>query len=98
MAKPIKFGVGAPLASGKQIVSWIHIEDLCGVFMKAVTDEKLSGAYNAVTPQPVTNAEMTAAIATVLGRPLWLPHIPAFVLGIILGKMAEVVVNGSRIS
>ena len=98
MANPIKYGVGAPLASGRQIISWIHLEDLCSIFMLVVQDEKLQGAYNAVGPQPVTNEEMTVAIAKVLGRPLWLPNIPAFILRLILGEMAEVVIHGSRVS
>src|SRR5258708_33984710 len=47
MVKPIKFGIGSPLGSGKQFISWIHIDDLCGIFLKAIEDEKMSGTYNA---------------------------------------------------
>jgi uncharacterized protein (TIGR01777 family) len=98
MAKPIQWGVGAPLGSGKQCMSWIHIDDLCALFSKAIEDEQWHGAYNAVGKSWVTNAELTKVIAKVLHRPLWLPPIPSFVLKIILGEMASLVLNGSKVS
>lgn len=98
MARPIRYGVGAPLGTGEQIVSWIHLDDLCEMFIKAIEDSTLSGAYNAVAPHPVTNREMTKAIAKVLHRPLWLPSIPGFILSILVGEMAEIVLNGSNVS
>ncbi len=98
MVKPIRWGAGSPLGTGKQVVSWIHVEDLCAIFLKAVEDESLVGAFNAVAPHPVTNRELTTAIAGILGRPLWLPSVPAFALHWLLGEMADLVVNGSRIS
>lgn len=98
MAKPIRLGVGAPLGSGKQFLSWIHIDDLCAMFMKAVEDQSLQGAYNAVGINWVTNAELTKAIAHVLKKSLWLPPIPDFVMKLILGEMAGMVLNGSKVS
>lgn len=98
MATPVRWGVGAPLGTGKQMVSWIHLDDLCGIFVKAVEDSAMQGAYNAVAPHPVTNREMTQAMAKILKRPLWLPSVPAFVLHWLLGEMADIVVNGSMIS
>jgi len=98
MAKPIRLGVGAPLGTGKQYSSWIHLDDLCGMFLKAAEDETMKGAYNAVGPEWVTNQHMTKSIATVLNKPLWLPSIPAFVMNIIIGEMAVIVVNGSKVS
>jgi len=98
MAKPIRLGVGAPLGTGKQYLSWIHLDDLCAMFLKAVEDGQTKGAYNAVGPEWVTNQEMTKSIATVLNKPLWLPSIPAFVMNIIIGEMAVIVVNGSKVS
>ena len=98
MVKPIKSGVGSPLGTGKQYLTWIHLDDLCEMFIKAVEDSSMRGPYNAVGPQWVTNAEMTHAIANVLNKPLWLPSVPGFVLKIILGEMADLVINGSKIS
>lgn len=98
MTKPIRLGVGAPLGTGKQYLSWIHLNDLCGMFLKAAEDETMKGAYNAVGPEWVTNQHMTKSIATVLNKPLWLPSIPAFVMNIIIGEMAVIVINGSKVS
>ncbi|NOS55906.1 MAG: TIGR01777 family protein [Cyclobacteriaceae bacterium] len=98
MAKPIRFGVGAPLGSGKQFLSWIHIDDLCAMFIQAVEDQSWHGAYNAVGINWVTNAELTKAIAHVLKKPLWLPPIPDFIMKLILGEMAGMVLNGSKVS
>jgi uncharacterized protein len=98
MAQPVKFGVGAPLGSGKQYLSWIHLDDVCALFIKAIEDDQMKGVYNAVGVDPVTNLEMTQAIAKVLKRPLWLPPIPKIVLKIILGEMAEIVVTGCNVS
>jgi uncharacterized protein len=98
MARPIKWGVGAPLGSGKQMMSWIHIDDLCELFAKAITDAKMTGVYNGVAPHPVTNKELTLAMAKVLKRPLLLPNVPAFVLQLLVGEMGVMVVNGSNVS
>ncbi|MFM7431386.1 MAG: TIGR01777 family oxidoreductase [Flammeovirgaceae bacterium] len=98
MARPIQFGVGAPLGTGQQVMSWIHIDDLCEMFYKAIQDRSLAGAYNGVAPNPVTNAELTKAIASILKKPLWLPNVPPFVLRLLVGEMADIVVNGSKVS
>jgi uncharacterized protein len=98
IAQPVSWGVGAPLGSGKQFMSWIHIEDLCRMFIHAVEQETMHGAYNAVTPTPATNKEVTIAIAKALHRPLLLPSVPAFVLKLMLGEMADLVLYGSKVS
>jgi uncharacterized protein len=98
MAKPIRLGVGAPLGTGKQYLSWIHLDDLCAMFLKAAETVTMKGAYNAVGPRWITNEEMTKSIATVLYRPIWLPPVPAWVMRIIIGEMAVIVINGSKIS
>lgn len=98
MAKPVKFFVGAPLGSGKQNQSWIHIDDLCAMFIKAMEDDKMRGAYNGTGPYPVTNEELTRAIANALGRPLFLPNVPPFILKLMLGEVAEIVLNGNKVS
>lgn len=98
MAKPVQWGVGSPLGSGKQCLSWIHIDDLCALFVKAIEDTQWQGAYNGVGKTWATNAELTKVIAKVLHRPLWLPAVPSFILKIILGEMASLVLTGSKVS
>lgn len=98
LEKPIKLLAGAPLGSGKQEVSWVHIDDVCGMFIKAIEDDSMSGPYNAVGPYPVTNQELTKEIAHVLKKPLVLPNIPGFILKMIVGPMAEIVLTGSKVS
>jgi len=98
MVKPIKWGVGAPLGPGDQFMSWIHIDDLCRMFIYAIENDDLQSAYNAVAPNPITNKEFTKIAAKALKKPLWLPNVPAFVLKLILGEMASMILGGSRIS
>ena len=98
MAKPIKYYAGAALGSGNQFLSWIHLDDLCRLFIKAIEDQQWQGAYNAVAPEVVTNEELTKAIAKKIGRPILLPNVPAFVLKILLGEMADLVLKGSKLS
>jgi len=97
IAAPVRWGVGAPLASGKQWVSWIHLDDLCRMFIAALENPQWSGIYNAVAAPPVTNAALTRQIAEVLNRPLWLPNIPAFALKIVYGQMSDVVLGGNYV-
>jgi uncharacterized protein (TIGR01777 family) len=96
MTLPIKLGLGAPLGTGKQYVSWIHIHDVANMYLKGIEDENLQGAYNMATPNPITNAELTQAIAKTLKKPLWLPNIPAFFLKLIFGEMSAVVLGSTR--
>jgi uncharacterized protein len=98
LAKPVRLGVGAPLGTGNQMLSWIHIDDLAGIFIEAVDNTSFRGAYNAVAHSPVTNREMTKTIARILGRPLILPAVPAWTLKLMLGEMAEIVLQGSNVS
>lgn len=98
IAKPVRFYVGAPLGTGKQNISWIHIDDLCALFVQAVEDNSLSGTYNGVGPYPVTNKQLTLAIAKTMGKPILLPFIPTFVLRLLLGEMANLVLYGCKVS
>jgi uncharacterized protein len=98
MARPIKMSVGAPLGSGKQYLSWIHIDDLCNIFIRAVEDQTMIGPYNAVAPSPVTNEELTTAIAKILNKSLIIPKVPAFALRLMLGEMADMVLKGNKVS
>jgi uncharacterized protein (TIGR01777 family) len=98
LARPVKLLAGAPLGSGEQCMSWIHLDDLCGIFIKAIEDSRMNGVYNAVAPNPVTNRVMTQGIAHALHKPLVLPPIPGFLIKIAVGEIAEVVLNGSVVS
>ena len=97
MAKPIKIGVGAAFGSGEQYQSWIHIQDLVGIF-QFVIQNQLSGVFNGVAPYPVTNAVLTKAIAKTLGKPLFLPNIPQFVMKIMLGEMHQILFSSQHVS
>ena len=70
---PIRFGVAAILGDGKQIISWIHIDDLCRLYLEAIENENLSGVYNAVAPQPVTNKEFTIQLAKAMNGNWFIP-------------------------
>lgn len=97
MALPARLGVGAPLGSGKQWISWIHLDDMCRLYIEALENENWQGAYNAVAVPPVTNEELTNAICKVLHRPRWLPNVPAFALKLVFGEMAAVVLGGNYV-
>ena len=98
LATPVKFFVGTPLGSGKQYVPWIHLDDICEMYLKAIEDEKLHGAYNAVAPEHITNSGLIKMIAHQLHRPLILPNLPGSLLKLLLGEMAVVLLEGSRAS
>jgi uncharacterized protein (TIGR01777 family) len=98
MMKPIQWGVGSPLGTGKQYMSWIHLDDLCRRFIRAAEDQTMRGAYNATGLYAVTNKELTCAIAKALHKSLWLPPVPKFILKIVVGEMADIVLNGSVVS
>lgn len=97
MALPVQWGVGAPLASGKQWISWIHIDDLCRLYIEAMENPQWHGIYNAVASTPVTNETFTRQVAEVLHRPLWLPNIPSVVLKTLFGEMSSLVIGGNYV-
>ncbi len=97
MIRPIKLFVGAPLGSGEQWQSWIHVTDVAEIFLHIVKN-KMSGTYNGVAPNPVTNHKLTKELAAVLKRPLFMPKVPAFVLKLIMGEMSYLVLSSQRVS
>lgn len=98
MAMPVRIGMGAPLGSGEQYLSWIHERDLVRIFLHALQAPHMQGVYNAVAPNPATNRQFNATLAEVLGRPNFLPAVPAFALKLMLGQMAEMLLGGCRAS
>ena len=98
MILPTRFGLGAPMGNGKQYMSWIHIDDLCNLYIKSIEDSSMSGAYNAATPQFTTNKEFMRTVAKELKRPYLIPRIPSFLLKLIMGESAGMILEGSRVS
>jgi uncharacterized protein (TIGR01777 family) len=98
MARPVKLGAGAALGSGKQYMSWIHLDDICRLFIAMLEDETWRGTYNAVAPNPVTNQQFTETLAQVLHRRLVLPKVPAFGLKLAMGEMSDIVLASQRVS
>ncbi len=95
---PVNTGFGSAIGTGKQYLPWIHIDDLCGIYIKAIEDNQIVGAYNAVAPDYKTNEEFVRLLAHLLKKPFWFPNIPAFIMKLIIGKMAEMLLYGSRVS
>ncbi|PIF46135.1 hypothetical protein CLU96_3154 [Chryseobacterium sp. 52] len=98
MVPTIQYGIGSALGSGKQYMPWIHIEDICSIYETALKNPAMDGAYNAVSPQHTTNENLTGKIAEVLKKPLFMPNVPAFVLKLIFGELADALLEGSRAS
>jgi uncharacterized protein (TIGR01777 family) len=98
IARPVKLGAGAALGSGRQYMSWIHLDDLCRLFIAMLEDPAWHGTYNAVAPYPATNQAFTEVLAEVLHRPLILPKVPAFGLKLAMGEMSEIVLASQNVS
>ncbi|MEP6805286.1 MAG: TIGR01777 family oxidoreductase [Flavobacterium sp.] len=93
-----KLGLGTILGTGKQYVPWIHIDDLCQIYLKAVRDDQMSGAYNSCVTDDTTNESLSRTLANLLGYKIWLPKAPKFILKIVLGEMSLAVLEGQRVS
>jgi len=96
MLPAFRLGVGGPLAGGRQYVSWIHRDDLLGIVLAALADERWAGPINATAPEPCTNHDFSRALGHVLGRPSWLP-VPGIALRLLYGQMAEIITTGARV-
>jgi len=95
MLLPFKMGVGGRLGSGRQFMSWIHIDDLVNIMLYAKENASLRGTINAVAPKPVSNRDFTQALASALHRPAILPA-PGFALKLLLGEFAKVLMGSQR--
>lgn len=93
-----KWNLASPLGSGKQIVPWIHLDDLTQMYMYALEIENVKGAYNAVAPEIITNKEFTKTITKVMKKSMFLPNVPSFALKLILGEMSSIALEGSAAS
>jgi uncharacterized protein (TIGR01777 family) len=97
--KPLQLGVASVLGNGKQVVSWIHIDDLCKLYIDAIENNNLHGAYNAVAPIPVTNEVLTLTLAKEMrGKFFIIAHVPEFILKIMLGDRSIEVLKSATVS
>ncbi len=96
--KPVRFGVAGILGNGKQIISWLHIDDLCRMFVNAIENESWSGAYNAVAPKPVSNRELILQVAKCLKGKFYVPmYVPSFALKLALGGLSQEVLKSTTV-
>lgn len=93
-----KLGLASAFGSGEQYMSWIHIDDMVEIIVKAIENEKVEGAVNAVAPNPVTNKEFLSILTQVLNKPYFLPNIPKFILKLGLGELSSALTGGNRVS
>lgn len=96
MIPPFRYGVGGKLGSGRQWMAWIHVLDAVNLILFSLSYSAIRGAVNVAAPQPVTNQEFTARLATALHRPAIFP-VPVFGLKLIFGQMAEVLLASQRV-
>ncbi|MDQ0897187.1 uncharacterized protein (TIGR01777 family) [Paenibacillus sp. V4I7] len=96
MALPYKLGVGGPIGSGKQWLSWIHIDDMVRLIDFCIQNEAILGPVNATAPNPVTNKEFGRALAKAMRRPNLFP-LPAFILKIMFGELSTLLLEGQKV-
>ena len=98
LMKLSSLGLSAPVGSGQQYISWIHLDDLIDLIKYCIECPGVKGTFNAVAPNPVTNKEFTRSMASILEKPFFLPPVPGFMLKMILGEKASIILGGNKVS
>ena len=96
--KKMKTPVITSLGNGKQYMPWIHIDDLCELYIKAIEDEQFKGAFNAVSSEHISNLSFSKKVSKIFNHPFLAIGAPSFILQIVFGEMSTIILNGSRIS
>lgn len=94
--QPINMGIGSPIGSGKQIVQWVHMDDLARIFVHAI-EQRLEGAFNTCAGND-TNAELTSLLAKKRNKSLWMPNVPSFLMQLVFGEMSVLLLEGVKVS
>lgn len=94
---PVKYYAAAGLGKGEQYMSWIHKTDVCRIFQH-VLEEQLDGVYNAVGPDPTKNQDFMQILADVMEKPMFLPNVPEFIIRLMFGEKADLVLKGVPLS
>ena len=93
-----KYRLGSAIGSGKQYMPWIHVDDLCTIYLQAIQNAEMSGPYNAAFTDNTNNTIFSKTLARIFGYSIWLPNVPAIVLKMVLGEMSIIVLTGRRVS
>jgi len=98
LMKLSSLGLSSPIGSGQQYISWIHLDDLIDLIKYCIEYPGVKGTFNAVAPNPVTNREFTRSMASILEKPFFIPAVPGFMLKMILGEKASIILGGNKVS
>ncbi|HEU5365914.1 MAG TPA: TIGR01777 family oxidoreductase [Hanamia sp.] len=97
--RPLRFGIAPVFGNGRQIISWIHIDDLCRMYCEAIENKYLHGTYNAVAPEPVSQKKLILIFANKMRNKFFTAvHIPVFILKILLGKRSIEILKSATVS
>jgi uncharacterized protein (TIGR01777 family) len=96
LALPFRFCVGGHLGSGRQWISWVHIDDVVGLIRFAIDNADVVGPMNVTAPEPATNRQLAQTLGAVMNRPSWMP-VPSLALHLALGELAGQVLGGQRV-